>query len=129
MAQPNPINQSSSLSSTGGTNEPLTTGSTYNNPSQPTTSTTSTTTSSTGTGTESTGSKLKGVLAGIHGAGEKIRGEFNSAVDEGFHEPGGVAKNRAVADAGEGEIATGQFTGETKNREGVVPGADYGRRL
>ncbi len=28
------------------------------------------------------GHGIKGALAGVHGLGEKIRGEFNSAVDE-----------------------------------------------
>jgi hypothetical protein len=39
----------------------------------------------------------------------------------------GVAKNRKVAEEGEYQINSGKFSGETKNREGVVPG-DGGRR-
>jgi len=41
----------------------------------------------------------------------------------------GVLKNEAVADAGDRERLTGTFAGETKNREGAVPGADGGRRF
>ena len=38
-------------------------------------------------------------------------------------------KNEAVANAGDKERLTGTFAGETKNREGAVPGADGGRRF
>jgi len=69
---------------------------------------------------------VKGVLAGIHGIGEKLRGEFNEGIDEAFNENGsqaeGVARNAAVANAGDKELTTGQFAHGTKNREGVVPG-------
>jgi len=71
------------------------------------------------------------VLAGIHGIGEKVRGEFNAGVDETFNQNGsqaeGVARNAAVANAGDKELTTGQFAHATKNREGAVPG-DEGRR-
>jgi len=75
---------------------------------------------------------VKGVLAGIHGVGEKVRGEFNGAIDGAFNENGsqseGVVKNAAVANAGDAERKTGQFTHATKNREGAVPG-DNERRF
>jgi len=154
MAQNNPINEASSYSTTGGANAPLNTGSGYGNTNTgPTTTHHSANTAGTGTGAgttgtgvagtttnttttgNSTGSKIreagggiKGVLAGIHGVGEKVRGEFNSAVDEGFNEPTGVAKNKAVANAGDAERHTGQFAGSTKNREGALPGSDHERR-
>jgi hypothetical protein len=57
-------------------------------------------------------------------------------VEEGFHarekvliyiQKEGVAKNRKVAEEGEYQINSGKFSGDTKNREGVVPG-DGGRR-
>jgi hypothetical protein len=40
----------------------------------------------------------------------------------------GEAHNNALASAGEHEIATGQFSNQTKNREGAVPEADGDRR-
>jgi len=86
------------------------------------------TTTTTGTG-PTAGTKIregasgvKGVLAAVHGAGEALRGNFNAAVDRTFDEPTGAARNTAIANSGEGEIATGQFSTQTKNREGVVPG-------
>ncbi|PVH86159.1 hypothetical protein DL98DRAFT_650223 [Cadophora sp. DSE1049] len=135
MAQRNPVVEAESLSSTGRANEPINTGSTYAagnnaNTAAPsgmhTTGTTTTghTTSSTGTGTG-----VKGVLAGIHGIGEKVRGEFNKGVDGAVGDKEGVLKNEAVADAGDRERLTGTFAGETKNREGTLPGADGGRRF
>ena len=39
----------------------------------------------------------------------------------------GVAKNRKVAEEGEYQINSGKFSGETKNREGAVPGDGGGR--
>lgn len=39
-----------------------------------------------------------------------------------------MAKNDAVANAGDRERLTGTFAGETKNREGAMPGADGGKR-
>jgi len=82
-----------------------------------------------GTG-ESTGQKIGGgvgaVFAGIHGAGERLRGEINQGVDEVFGEREGVAKNKAVANAGDQEMATGHFAPETKDREGA---GTAGRRL
>ncbi|KAE8454552.1 hypothetical protein EG329_000175 [Mollisiaceae sp. DMI_Dod_QoI] len=107
------------------------------NQTQPTTThttapSTTHTTSTTTTSNSNPHSKLtaaKNLVAGIHGAGEKIRGEFNTAVDDTFNERGGVEKNRRVANAGDAELATGEFAHSTKNREGAVPGADHGRRF
>jgi len=69
---------------------------------------------------------VKGVLAGIHGVGEKVRGELNAGIDEAFNENGsqeeGVRRNAAVANAGEKELDTGNFAQSTKNREGAAPG-------
>ncbi|KAJ5034897.1 uncharacterized protein L3040_008165 [Drepanopeziza brunnea f. sp. 'multigermtubi'] len=91
-----------------------------------TTTRTATTTPTTPTTTASHASSVKGVLAGIHGLGEKVRGEFNSAVDGAAGDREGVARNRAVAEAGERERLTGSFAAETKVREGGVPGAGAG---
>jgi len=62
-------------------------------------------------------SGVGGVFAGLHGAGEKIRGEFNAGVDRAFNEPEGVVKNEGVARQGEGEIESGRFSGSTRERE------------
>jgi len=43
-----------------------------------------TNTGGSGTGTEGKG--IGGVFAAVHGAGEKIRGEFNAGVDRAFDE-------------------------------------------
>jgi len=125
MAQNNPVNEQASYSTTGDTNAPLNTSSNYGTS---TTSTAHPTTSSTGSKMKEAGSGIKAVLAGIHGAGEKLRGEFNSGVDCTFNEREGVAKNERIANAGDSEMTTGEFSHATKNREGVVPG-DHERRL
>jgi len=39
-----------------------------------------------------------------------------------------VAKNERIANAGESEMATGEFASSTKNREGVAPGDQERRR-
>lgn len=44
----------------------------------------STNTSSTGASAKDAGTAVKNVFAGIHGAGEKLRGEFNAGVDRAF---------------------------------------------
>jgi len=74
------------------------------NPAAPTS--TSTTTASQSKIRESAAS-AKGVLSAIHGAGESIRGNFNSAVDETFNEPLGVEKNNRVVEKGEAEMRRG----------------------
>jgi len=80
-----------------------------------TTNTTHTTNPATTTGTatasqskiKESAASAKGVLSAIHGAGESIRGNFNSAVDETFHEPLGVEKNNRVVEKGEAEMRKG----------------------
>ncbi|KAH7311941.1 hypothetical protein BKA65DRAFT_517858 [Rhexocercosporidium sp. MPI-PUGE-AT-0058] len=125
MAQRNPVVEAESLSSTGRGNEPIGTGGVYDTAGSTTgTHTTSTTTA----GHSGTGGGVKGVLAGIHGVGEKIRGEFNKGVDGAMGDKEGVVKNEAVANAGDRERLTGTFAGETKNREGAMPEADGERR-
>ncbi|CZS98105.1 uncharacterized protein RCO7_08873 [Rhynchosporium graminicola] len=121
MAQRNPIGQTESLSATGRGNEPIGTGTAYES------STAGTTTHSSTTGGGAAGG-VKGVLAGIHGVGEKIRGEFNKGVDGAMGDKEGVLKNEQVANAGDRERLTGTFAGETKNREGALPGADGDKR-
>jgi len=73
------------------------------------------------------GGGLKGVVAAVHGAGESIRGQLNAGVDKAFNEPTGEAKNAAIANSGEQEMATGDFSTQTKNREGAIPG-DHEKR-
>jgi len=79
-------------------------------------------THSTTSTTHHAGSGIKVVLAGIHGAGETLRGEFNAAIDRAFGETAGEAKNENIARQGEQELNTGHFSTGTKAREGVIPG-------
>jgi len=76
-------------------------------------------------GVKQAASSVGGVFAAVHGAGEKIRGEFNAGVDRTFNEPEGEVKNANVAAAGDREIDTGHFAGSTKAREL----GDGGRRV
>jgi len=83
-----------------------------------------TTTGTTGTTSTGGGGVLQGVKAAaaqVHGAGETLRGTFNSGVDRTFDEPGASAKSDAVANQGVREMETGNFNRETKAREGVNP--------
>jgi len=89
------------MSSTTGNTTTTTTAHTTN----PTTST-GTTTAPPSTIKESAAS-AKGLLSAVHGAGESIRGNFNSAVDETFNEPLGVEKNNRVVENGEAEMRKG----------------------
>lgn len=54
---------------------------------------------------------LKAAAHGIHGAGEALRGTFNSTVDRRFgrDDPAVHAKNQAVIDAGRSEIESQNF--------------------
>jgi len=70
---------------------------------------------------------IKGVFAGVHGAGEALRGTFNSAVDELAGDAHGKVKNDNITVGGVNEMESGQFTTGTKNREGAIPG-DHERR-
>ncbi|KAF8858777.1 hypothetical protein BDZ45DRAFT_689776 [Acephala macrosclerotiorum] len=122
----NPVDGAAAQRTTGSSHAPLNTGSTYGNTAD------HTTTSTTGAGGSAVGGHgggIEGIAAGIHGLGEKVRGEFNTAVDQSFGESEGVAKNRAVVDAGIMERETGRFAGSTKDREGAVPRASHGRRI
>ncbi|CZR62933.1 uncharacterized protein PAC_12830 [Phialocephala subalpina] len=146
----NPVDRAAAQSSTGSANAPLNTGSTYGNTSTGANvthhtntnvgghatgadavggTTTGHTTGAGGSAVGGHGSGIKGIAAGIHGLGEKVRGEFNTVVDRAFNEREGVAKNRAVADAGDMERETGRFAGSTKDREGAIPGATHERRF
>jgi len=115
------------------TNTGNTLGTTGTTPTTSTTGTTGHTTTGTTTGgghgqAGQVASGIKGVFAKVHGAGEEIRGQFNGAVDEAFHENTGVAKNNSVATAGRNEMETGQFAHGTKQREGVQPDVGLGGR-
>lgn len=68
---------------------------------------------------------MRGVGAAIHGVGEKIRGKFNKGVDDTFDESSGSAKNASIAREGDSEIASGNFSTNTKTKEGALPGDDY----
>ena len=63
------------------------------------------------------GEKVKNVLAGIHGAGEAIRGEIGASIDRTFNEPQGVQKNEQIAQQGQYEAQSGKFSEATKERE------------
>jgi len=75
----------------------------------------------------SAASGIKGVFAGIHGAGEALRGTVNSAVDEMAGDSHGKVKNDNITVGGVNEMESGNFTVGTKNREGAIPG-DHERR-
>lgn len=64
---------------------------------------------------------IKAAAAGIHGAGETLRGTFNASVDRHMHEPEHVtARHDAVASAGKNEIRTGQrHESETQKLSGL----------
>ncbi|PMD63415.1 uncharacterized protein K444DRAFT_661410 [Hyaloscypha bicolor E] len=95
----------------------------------PTTASTTATTTSSSNKVAQAGEFTKNMLAAAHGAGEKLRGEFNQGVDRTFNESEGIAKNERIANAGNSEMATGQFAKSTKNREGAVPGDHDPRRV
>jgi len=65
------------------------------------------------------GSGIKGVLAGIHGMGESLRGSLGAAVDRSFGDEEGARKNQAIASQGEYEVQSGNFAKSTQEREGV----------
>ncbi|KAL2864838.1 uncharacterized protein BJX67DRAFT_383465 [Aspergillus lucknowensis] len=56
------------------------------------------------------GSAVMGLFAGIHGAGEWLRGEINATVDRTFGNEEGLARNKAIARNGQREITSGQFS-------------------
>ena len=57
-----------------------------------------------GTTSQSVGHGIKDAVKGVHGIGESIRGNVNTAVDSAFDDKAGEAKNRAVAQKGANEI-------------------------
>ncbi|KAL3480536.1 hypothetical protein BJX99DRAFT_254526 [Aspergillus californicus] len=61
------------------------------------------------------GTGVRGVFAAIHGAGEWLRGGVNAAVDRAFGSEEGVTRNKAISQAGQQEIRSGNFTGDTHN--------------
>jgi hypothetical protein len=58
----------------------------------------------------SIGNDIKGVVKGIHGAGEAIRGTFNQSVDAAFNDKEGEAKNRIVTGKGINEVESADRT-------------------
>ncbi|KAK1143640.1 hypothetical protein N8T08_006250 [Aspergillus melleus] len=76
---------------------------------------TTTATGSSGTGSKSAqkgeklGNNVKSMFAGIHGAGESLRGGLTSAVDKAFGHEEGAAKNAEIANKGDRQIQSGQF--------------------
>ncbi|KAI1908860.1 hypothetical protein LOZ61_001082 [Ophidiomyces ophidiicola] len=62
---------------------------------------------------------LKSVAAGIHGMGEKIRGATGAVIDKATSDADGLRKNEAIKRQGEQEMRTGQFSKDTKSREGL----------
>ncbi|KAL4876438.1 hypothetical protein BJY04DRAFT_223071 [Aspergillus karnatakaensis] len=62
---------------------------------------------------ERLGSGVRGVFAGIHGAGEWLRGGINAAVDRTFGSEEGVTRNEAISRAGQEEIRSGKFSRDT----------------
>jgi len=55
------------------------------------------------------GRGVRGVFSGIHGAGEAIRGNVLSAIDEAVGHNQGAARNENIARAGEQEMASGKY--------------------
>ncbi|OJJ58316.1 hypothetical protein ASPSYDRAFT_90491 [Aspergillus sydowii CBS 593.65] len=62
---------------------------------------------------ENLGGSVRGVFAGVHGAGEWLRGGLNSAVDRTFGTDEGATRNDAIARAGQEQIRSGKFSGDT----------------
>lgn len=63
---------------------------------------------------------IKSAIAGVHGLGEKVRGEFNAGVDKAAGEPS--SEGVATAASGTKEMQTGEFSHSTKAREGINAG-------
>ncbi|EAS34575.3 uncharacterized protein CIMG_05599 [Coccidioides immitis RS] len=60
---------------------------------------------------------VKGFMAGVHGAGEQIRGKAGEVVDRMAHDEEGIAKDREIQMQGREEMETGRFSQATKERE------------
>ncbi|RHZ67944.1 protein dprC [Aspergillus thermomutatus] len=65
---------------------------------------------------EEIGRGVRSAIAGIHGAGESLRGALNAAVDKAFGHEEGAAKNEAIANKGEQEIQSGTLAGQRETR-------------
>ncbi|KAL2826417.1 hypothetical protein BDW59DRAFT_160941 [Aspergillus cavernicola] len=65
------------------------------------------------------GSGVRSIFAGIHGAGEWLRGSINAAVDRTFGSEEGATRNDAISKAGQEEIRSGRFTQSTQTGPGV----------
>ncbi|EAW11865.1 protein dprC [Aspergillus clavatus NRRL 1] len=65
---------------------------------------------------EEVGRGVKSAIAGIHGAGESLRGALNAAVDKAFGHEEGAARNEAIANRGEQEIQTGNLCSQRGTR-------------
>ncbi|KAL4806074.1 hypothetical protein BDV18DRAFT_138634 [Aspergillus unguis] len=63
---------------------------------------------------ERLGNGVRGVFAGVHGAGEWLRGGLNSAVDRTFGSEEGVTRNEAISKAGQDEVQSGRFAQDTQ---------------
>ncbi|KAL4924259.1 uncharacterized protein BDV17DRAFT_295576 [Aspergillus undulatus] len=66
---------------------------------------------------ERLGSGVRGVFAGIHGAGEWLRGGLGAAVDRTFGSEEGVTRNEAIAQAGQEQIRSGKFKDSGASRK------------
>ncbi|GIJ91499.1 hypothetical protein Asppvi_010465 [Aspergillus pseudoviridinutans] len=65
---------------------------------------------------EEIGRGVRSAIAGVHGAGESLRGAINTAVDKAFGHEAGAAKNQAIANKGEQEIRSGTLSGQRETR-------------
>ncbi|CAI7644799.1 unnamed protein product [Penicillium pancosmium] len=58
---------------------------------------------------EDAGRKAQGVMAGVHGAGESLRGALTSAVDRAFGSDESAEWNEEIARRGEEELRSGRL--------------------
>ncbi|KAJ5082173.1 hypothetical protein N7532_011216, partial [Penicillium argentinense] len=65
---------------------------------------------------ENVGKKAQGVIAGVHGAGESLRGSLTAAVDRTFGSEESAEWNEEIARRGEREIRSGQYAGHPESR-------------
>ncbi|KAF2656851.1 hypothetical protein K491DRAFT_596198 [Lophiostoma macrostomum CBS 122681] len=72
----------------------------------------------------STLANLKTAAAGIHGAGETLRGTLNNTVDKRFMKPNSAvhAKNQAAIERGRTEIETGHYVHSQRKPTANAPG-------
>ncbi|KAF8487894.1 hypothetical protein JB92DRAFT_3148412 [Gautieria morchelliformis] len=60
-----------------------------------------------GTGMTAASTSMKGVVSGVHGAGDAVRGKVMQGVDEVFGDEAGAEKYRDIAEAGMQEMRMG----------------------